>query len=108
MKIVPNFEERIMTGDEDDLSEIARSVSTALTCVLYSRRYIFLQLRQGATGARGDDTKTLKGSIIEWITLKGQVLDPPLYRNQKVDRGFHHERTGALLCPIDLDWSKEE
>jgi hypothetical protein len=25
-----------------------------------------------------------------------------------VDRGFHHERTGALLCPAGLDWSNVE
>ena len=68
---------------------------------------LILQLRKGATGARGDDTKTLKGNVLEWITPKGQSLIPPLYRNQKVDRGFHHERTGALLCPVDLDWSDE-
>jgi hypothetical protein len=28
-----------------------------------------------------------------------------LARNVKLDRGFHHERTGALLCPAGLDWS---
>jgi hypothetical protein len=64
-----------------------------------------VKLRKGASGARGDDTKSLKGSILEWITPKGQSLNPPLYRNQKLDRGFHHERTGALLCPVDLNWS---
>jgi hypothetical protein len=30
MKIIPNFEERIMTGDEDNLTEIAWLVGTAL------------------------------------------------------------------------------
>ena len=38
----------------------------------------------------------------------GQTLNPPLSRNKKDDRGFNHERTGALLCPIDLDWSNGE
>jgi hypothetical protein len=38
----------------------------------------------------------------------GQVLNPPLSRNVKVDRGFHHERTGALLCPAGLDWHHPE
>jgi hypothetical protein len=26
----------------------------------------------------------------------------------KIDRGFHHERTGALLCPAGIDWSNPE
>jgi len=79
-----------MTGSEDDLTEIADS------------------LRKGASGARGDDTKSLKGNILDWIIPKGQSLNPPLYRNQKIDRGFHHERTGSLLCPVDLDWSIQD
>ncbi|KIM88178.1 hypothetical protein PILCRDRAFT_51494, partial [Piloderma croceum F 1598] len=90
LNLVPNLEERIMTGSEEELTEVADL------------------LRKGATGARGDDTKTLKGNILEWITPKGESLNPPLYRNQKADRGFHHERTGALLCPVDLDWSHED
>jgi hypothetical protein len=59
-------------------------------------------------GARGDDTKSLKGVILDWITPKGQALTPPLSRNIKSDRGFNHERTGALLCPVDLDWGNQE
>lgn len=66
------------------------------------------QLRRGAAGARGDDTKSLKGAILDWITLKGQTLDPPIHRNVKYTRGFHHETTGALLCPANLDWSNQE
>lgn len=66
------------------------------------------QLRKGAAGARGDDTKSLKGAILDWITPKGQVLNPPIHRNVKYTRGFHHEVTGSLLCPADLDWSDEE
>lgn len=33
---------------------------------------------------------------------------PPLSRNIKADRGFHHERTGELLCPTGLDWNDPE
>lgn len=58
--------------------------------------------------ARGDNTKSLKGAVLEWITPKGQALNPPLSRNIKIDRGFNHERTGALLYPADLDWANQE
>jgi hypothetical protein len=66
------------------------------------------QIQKGVSGARSDDTKSLKGVIIDWITPPGQALNPPLMRSMKTDRGFHHECTGALLCPADLNWSKAE
>ena len=52
--------------------------------------------------------KSLKGPILNWIIPQGQSLNPPLARNVKMDRGFHHERTGALLCPAGMDWSDVE
>jgi len=63
---------------------------------------------KGASGAQGDDTKTLKSAVIEWLMPRGQPLIPPLSWNIKSDRGFNHEVTGALLCPADLDWSDAE
>ncbi|KAG2147862.1 uncharacterized protein EDB93DRAFT_1070591, partial [Suillus bovinus] len=63
---------------------------------------------KGASGARGDDTKTLKSVVLEWLVLRGQVVIPPLSRNIKSDRGFNHEVTGALLCPAGLDSSNAE
>jgi hypothetical protein len=67
-----------------------------------------VQIQKGANSARSDDTKGLKGVILDWITPKGQALVPPLTRNIKADRGFHHERTGELLCPTGLDWNDPE
>ena len=66
------------------------------------------KLQKGASSARSDDTKGIKGPILEWIVPLGQTLNPPLSRNVKTDRGFLHERTGALLCPAGLDWSDLE
>lgn len=66
-----------------------------------------IQLRKGSAAARGDDTKGLKGAVIDWITPSGQALNPPISRNSKVNRGFHHEVTGALLCPTYMDWSDQ-
>ncbi|EGN92219.1 hypothetical protein SERLA73DRAFT_66102, partial [Serpula lacrymans var. lacrymans S7.3] len=40
-----------------------------------------------------DDTKALKGSIIDWITPKAQNLDPPLHQNIKSTQGFGHPQT---------------
>ena len=66
------------------------------------------KLSKGTSGARGDDTKSLKGAVLDWITPKGQSLVPPLACNVKADRSFNHEQTGALLCPAGLDWSNPE
>jgi len=67
-----------------------------------------MQIQKGACGARADDTKDMKGAIVDWITPKGQSLNPHIPRNVKVGRGFNHERTGALLCPAGLDWNNVE
>ncbi|OJA19938.1 hypothetical protein AZE42_08047 [Rhizopogon vesiculosus] len=93
LKSVAGLEERLMQGGDNEVDVVAELAST---------------LTKGTSGARGDDTKSLKGSVLDWITPKGQNLVPPLARNVKIDRGFHHERTGALLCPAGLDWSNPE
>ena len=46
--------------------------------------------------------------MLDWIVPTGQSLTPPLARNVKMDRGFHHERTGFLLCPAGMNWSDQE
>ncbi|KAG1731019.1 hypothetical protein EDB19DRAFT_1896981 [Suillus lakei] len=65
-------------------------------------------LGKGASGARGDDTKTLKSAVLKWLMPRGQAVIPPLSRNIKSNHGFNNEVTGALLCPTGLDWSNVE
>ncbi|KAI5984589.1 hypothetical protein EDC04DRAFT_2873841 [Pisolithus marmoratus] len=62
-------------------------------------------IQEGINGAHVDDTKGMKGAIIDWITPKGQSLSPHIPCNMKSGRGFNHECTGALLCPAGLDWT---
>ncbi|KAI0055466.1 hypothetical protein BV25DRAFT_1873121 [Artomyces pyxidatus] len=90
MKSVPGIEERLVSSSED---------MVAITAEL---------IQKGISGARSDDTKSIKGPVLEWITPLGQHLSPPLSRNVKMDRGYHHERTGQLLCPAGLDWNDAE
>ncbi|KAJ3510145.1 hypothetical protein NMY22_g16058 [Coprinellus aureogranulatus] len=92
LAMIPGFEERLMTTDsEEEIMAIAS------------------MLQKGAASARSDDTKSLKGSILDWITPPdGPPLSPPLSRSVKQNRGFHHSRTGFLLCPAELDWSQAE
>ncbi|KAF8067037.1 hypothetical protein FPV67DRAFT_1417472 [Lyophyllum atratum] len=91
LQMVPGLEERLMMPASDD--EV---------------RHIADMIQKGSSNARSDDTKSLKGAILDWITPRGGTLSPTLSRNVKHDRGFNHERTGALLCPVDLNWSDED
>ncbi|KAG2740046.1 hypothetical protein P692DRAFT_20754088 [Suillus brevipes Sb2] len=86
----PGLLDRLTNGEEEDVIHVGELMG------------------KGASGARGDDTKTLKSAVLEWLVPRGQAVIPPLARNIKSDRGFNHEITGALLCPAGLDWSNAE
>lgn len=101
--MAPGLEERLTQQGELEIA--ADYVSPILPTYQCPTVDTSSQLRRGLAAARGDDTKGLKGIIIDWITPKGQILDPPLSRNSKVNRGFHHDATGALLCPTWMDWN---
>ncbi|KAG0697117.1 hypothetical protein DFH29DRAFT_984409 [Suillus ampliporus] len=83
----PGLLERLKDGSEEEMLHVGELIG------------------KGAAGARGDDTKTLKSAVLDWISPKGEAIQPPLHRNSKIDRGFNHELTGSLLCPAGLDWN---
>jgi hypothetical protein len=107
LQTISGLEGRLMEGSDEDIMHIAELVRALQYPENYSTLKAF-QIQKGASSARSDDTKSLKGAVLDWITPRGQPLNPPLARNVKTDRGFHHERTGALLCPAGLDWSNIE
>ncbi|KAG2737573.1 hypothetical protein P692DRAFT_20761391 [Suillus brevipes Sb2] len=82
----PGLLERLKDGSEEEILHVGELIG------------------KGAAGARGDDTKTLKSAVLDWISPRGEAIQPPLHRNSKIDRGFNHELTGSLLCPAGLDW----
>ncbi|KAG2366128.1 hypothetical protein BDR07DRAFT_1480538 [Suillus spraguei] len=86
----PGLLERLKNGKEEDIILVGEL------------------LGKGASGARGDDTKTLKSAVLEWLVPREQVVVLPLSRNIKYDHRFKHEVTSALLCPAGLDWSNTE
>ncbi|KAG1886261.1 hypothetical protein F4604DRAFT_1878077 [Suillus subluteus] len=86
----PGLIEQLQSGSEEELIHIGELIG------------------KGAAGARGDDTKTLKSAVLNWIAPKGAAIRPPLHRNSKINRGFNHELTGSLLCPAGLDWKDPE
>lgn len=63
------------------------------------------QLRKGEAGARGDDAANLTPVIVSWIgALFEHASHIALIPTLKTDRGFEHELTGRLLCPVDYNW----
>ncbi|TEB38826.1 hypothetical protein FA13DRAFT_1785110 [Coprinellus micaceus] len=90
LRMSPGLEERLNTGSEQDV------------------HYVADMIMKGISTARSDDTKSLKSAVVDWITPPKEVLYPPIQQNVKADRGFHHSRTGELLCPVNLDWKDEK
>ncbi|KIK21710.1 hypothetical protein PISMIDRAFT_103551, partial [Pisolithus microcarpus 441] len=65
LKIVPKLEKHVMTSSKEAVITIAELI------------------QKGASGARADNTNSMKATIIDWITLKGQTLIPHIPRNVK-------------------------
>jgi hypothetical protein len=106
LSLSPKLEERLYNGSEQDVYHVADLVSgdsSFLVHRAWTERFLF-EISKGSSNARADDTRALKSAIVDWITPRGGVLVPPLQRNVKSDRGFHHNRTGELLCPATMDW----
>ncbi|KAG1898726.1 uncharacterized protein F5891DRAFT_981632 [Suillus fuscotomentosus] len=86
----PGLLERLREGSEEEVLHVGELIS------------------KGASAARGEDTKSLKPMVIDWIVPAGELVLPPLPRNSKIGRGFNHPLTGQLLCPAELDWNDAE
>jgi hypothetical protein len=106
LMMIPTLEERLTTASGGEIRHLAGLVGNASPLELLTSNG--LKIQKGVSGARSDDTKSLKGTILDWIAPPGETLSPPLARNIKCDRGYHHERTGALLCPTGFDWACAE
>jgi len=74
-------------------------------------------IQKGISSARSDNTKSLKGVVLDWILLRDKATSsdmPPdmpstpkpthLLQNVKTNQGFYHPVTGALLCPADFNY----
>lgn len=104
LRVCPDLEKRLLESSEEEIELLSGLVSRSMYFYFFLV-HLFIQLGKGVSGARADDTKGMKSAIIDWITLPGPTLEPPLSRKIKTTRGFHHEKTGALLCPAGVDWS---
>ena len=88
--------------------EVATSVSHYFFTTFSNYNILQLQIRNGASGARSDDTSTMKGAVLTWlqdsITASGKSLLP----SEMSTRGHHHPVTSQLLTPVALGpWTPE-
>lgn len=107
LKLCHGLEDRLLDGSDEEISDIADLVS--VQCFFGILHYLiqFYKLQKGAHGSRADDTKGMKGPILDWISANDPLV-PSLHRRNKSDRGFNHNKTGVLLCPAGLDWNIPE
>ena len=87
---------------------LSKYVPLSYTLCSQTRGWSCGKLQKGLSTTRANDTKGLKGVILDWITPPGQSLMPPIACNIKIDCGFNHEWMGSLLCPAGLNWSDPE
>ncbi|KAF8835056.1 hypothetical protein BDN67DRAFT_913681, partial [Paxillus ammoniavirescens] len=65
-------------------------------------------LNKGADGACGDDAAGLKIAVVNWLIAFRPTPEPALEARNKSGRGFYHNTTAWLLCPVDYNWSDAE
>ena len=104
--MVPGLSERLMEATEEDIMVMAELV--CLSPSELQKSFYLQKLQKGISSARSDDTKSLKGIVVDWITPHDVPLLLPLSWNVMTNRGFHHPVTGRLLCPAGLDWADNE
>jgi len=97
-----------MEGSEEDFLVVADLMSLLRAYTSYWASCHLLKIQKGIASARSDDTKSLKGVVLDWITPRNKALDPPLSQNIKTNHGYNHHVTGALLCPAEFDWNDAE
>ena len=67
--------------------------------------YSFIQLLEGANGARSNDVYRVKEGVADLLNQRlNRRPNPPLQLHTRDGRGLQNEFTGRLLCPIKYDW----
>ncbi|KAG1893608.1 uncharacterized protein F5891DRAFT_962684, partial [Suillus fuscotomentosus] len=63
--------------------------------------FAYSKLNESSDGARGDDSAGLKRAVADWLMERTPTPNPPIHKQNKSGRGFYHDVTGELLCPVD-------
>jgi len=99
------LEERLNMLHMAKLGIYIREVLILLSPSCWYADDLLMQLHKGASGARGDNVANLKPAVVSWLTELLENPMVPLSPNNKLERGFEHDLTGNLLCPIEYNWN---
>ncbi|KAG2751878.1 hypothetical protein P692DRAFT_20726326 [Suillus brevipes Sb2] len=118
-ELVNENDRRYEEEEEGDITADRERLQTGYRTLLYTLKWfektvtgidyeeygqMLKWLRQGADGARGDDTSKLKVLVAEWVNGEFKP-EPRLDLDDKHCRGFANDACGRLLCPTELDWN---
>ncbi|KAF4598353.1 hypothetical protein EYR38_006755 [Pleurotus pulmonarius] len=70
--------------------------------------FVDLKLEHGGNQARAEDILGIRQDLAKWLNKDPIITTnrlPLLDGEDRKSRGFYHELTGRLLCPIEYDWS---
>ncbi|KAI6164767.1 hypothetical protein EDD17DRAFT_1506196 [Pisolithus thermaeus] len=71
----------------------------------YEVHLIMRSLTKGTDSACGDDAARLKMAIVGWLMGSQKTPELALDLRSKTGRGFYHDATARLICPVDYNWS---
>ncbi|KAG0698671.1 hypothetical protein DFH29DRAFT_1002598 [Suillus ampliporus] len=98
MQSLDSQDELVTNRDED---RIFSSFNELLRCLPWLRKKLFSDVEELDSILK----ELRKGADISWLTELFHPLDHPLHTTIKDDRGFVHNTTGMLLCPVEYMWS---
>ncbi|KAJ3844017.1 hypothetical protein F5878DRAFT_603160 [Lentinula raphanica] len=61
-------------------------------------------LESGANSARSEDIHNGAMELADWLNQRNPGPQPRIDHQTRAGRGFIHDFTGRLLCPIDFNW----
>ncbi|KIM62962.1 hypothetical protein SCLCIDRAFT_24554 [Scleroderma citrinum Foug A] len=71
----------------------------------YKVKLIMKDLNKAADSAHSDDTAGLKTAVVDWLMSIKPTPELALESHRKDGRGFYHNTTSRLICPMEYDWS---
>ena len=66
------------------------------------------QLNKAVDCAHSDDSTGLKMVVVDWLMGSKPTPELALESRRKEGRGFYHNTTGWLICPVEYDWSNAQ
>ena len=102
--MVPHLGDRLVDCSNEEsmvMADLVRPLQSNITSFLL---LFILQIQKGVSSARSDDTKSMKGAVLDWITPRDVLLNPVMSRRTVVStimlQGFFSvllEWTGVIL-----------